>query len=124
MVKVVGFNHVSILVENADKSLEFYQELLGLKTIDRPNLGFAGYWLDLGSGQTIHIMELENPYKNITKPIHGGRDAHFALQVDCIKECIVVLDAQKIKYTASKSGRKALFLWDIDNNVIELFEKN
>ena len=124
MAKVIGFNHVSVLVKDANLALEFYQGLLGLKTIERPNLGFAGYWLDLGAGQTIHIMELANPYQKVKKPAHGGRDAHFALQVDSITEFITLLEQKNIRFSASKSGRKALFLWDIDNNVVELFEGN
>lgn len=122
MAKVLGFNHVSILVKNADLALTFYQDLLGLKAVERPDLGFFGYWLELGLGQTIHLMELENPYQNATKPKHGGRDVHFALQVDSVDGFLTVLKQKNIKFTVSKSGRKALFFWDIDNNVVELFE--
>ncbi len=123
MAKVLGFNHVSILVKDADLALTFYQELLGLKILERPDLNFAGYWLDLGAGQTIHLMQLDNPYQNVSKPKHGGRDVHFALEVDSIGRFINLLEDKNIKFTVSKSGRKALFFWDIDNNVVELFEK-
>ncbi len=122
MAKVLGFNHVSILVKNAQLALAFYQDLFGLKIIERPDLGFVGYWLDLGAGQTIHLMELDNPYQNAIKPTHGGRDVHFALEVDSIEEFIQILNAKNIKFSASKSGRKALFLWDLDENVVELFQ--
>lgn len=124
MAKVLGFNHVSILVKNAEISLQFYKRILGLTIVKRPDLEFAGYWLDIGAGQTIHLMELDNPYQKTIKPSHGGRDMHFALQVDSVAEYIEILKVAGIKYSISKSGRKAIFLWDIDNNVIELFEFN
>lgn len=124
MAKVVGFDHVSILVKDAQASLAFYQGLLGLSCLDRPNLGFEGYWLDLGHGQSLHIMQLPNPYEQAMRPDHGGRDQHFALRVDVVDEFAELLGEQGIHYTRSRSGRKALFLRDLDHNAIELFEAN
>lgn len=122
MAKVIGFDHVSILVANADHSLSFYQDLLGLDLLERPNLGFAGYWLNLGSQQSLHLMQLPNPCLSCTRPAHGGRDVHFALRVDSVEAFAALLDRKKITYTRSQSGRKALFVRDPDQNAFELFE--
>lgn len=122
MAKLLGFDHVSIIVKDAEKSLAFYQELLDVKLLDRPNLGFPGYWVDLLAGQSLHIMQLDNPNQDTQRPEHGGRDYHFALRVDSIEECIAMLDAKGLSYSKSKSGRKALFIKDLDNNAFELFE--
>lgn len=124
MSKVLGFDHVSIIVADAEASLKFYSELLGLSTIQRPNLGFPGYWLDLGQGQSIHLMQLENPNAQVLRPEHGGRDYHFALRVDSIASFKHTLDLNNVDYTASRSGRKALFIKDLDGNAFELFEVN
>ena len=43
--------------------------------------------------------------------------------IDNLNKLINVLDAQKIPYTLSKSGRKALFCRDPDGNAIEVIEK-
>ncbi|WP_024851169.1 VOC family protein [Hydrogenovibrio kuenenii] len=122
MSKCLGFDHVSILVKDADASLKFYQNLLGLDILERPNLGFPGYWLDLQQGQSIHLMELDNPNANVERPEHGGRDYHFALRVSAIEEFKRKLESMGIAYTASRSGRKALFVRDLDENAFELFE--
>lgn len=122
MAKVVGFDHVSILVKDAQASLAFYQGFLGLSCLERPSLGFDGYWLDLGVGQSLHIMQLPNPCEETVRPEHGGRDQHFALRVDSIDEFIAMLDEHNMSYTSSRSGRKAVFLRDLDHNAIELFE--
>lgn len=124
MAKVLGLDHVSIIVKDAEASLTFYQSLLGLSCLDRPNLGFPGYWLDLYGGQSLHIMQLDNPNQNTTRPAHGGRDYHFALRVDSIADYIKKLETSGATYTESKSGRKALFVKDLDNNAFELFEYN
>lgn len=122
MAKVIGFDHVSILVTNAEHSLNFYQDLLGLELLQRPNLGFVGYWLNLGTNQSLHLMQLPNPYADCTRPAHGGRDLHFALRVDSVDSFAALLDQKKISYTRSQSGRKALFVRDPDQNAFELFE--
>ena len=122
MAKVLGIDHVSILVKDADKSLFFYQDLLNLPLLDRPDLGFSGYWLDLNFGHSLHIMELANPCSGIERSEHGGRDAHLALRVDSIKGYLKRLEQKGIKFSASKSGRKAVFFRDLDDNSIELFE--
>lgn len=122
MAQVLGFDHVSILVKDADASLGFYQDLLGLKLLDRPPLNFPGYWLDLQSGQSLHLMALPNPNLDTVRPEHGSRDYHFALRVDSIESYAQILDQKEMRYTRSQSGRKALFIKDLDNNAFELFE--
>lgn len=122
MANVIGLDHVSIIVSDAEASLNFYQGLLGLSILNRPNLGFPGYWLDLYNGQSLHIMELPNPNESTERPEHGGRDFHFALRVDSVTDYEAFLQARNVVYTRSRSGRNALFIKDLDNNAFELFE--
>jgi catechol 2,3-dioxygenase-like lactoylglutathione lyase family enzyme len=122
MAKVLGLDHVSILVKDAEASMQFYQQLLNLTLLERPDFGFPGYWLDLYNGQSLHIMQLPNPNDSAARPKHGGRDFHFALRVDSIEAYIEILQSKGLSYTQSQSGRKALFVRDIDGNAFELFE--
>ncbi|WP_044414072.1 VOC family protein [Thiomicrospira microaerophila] len=120
MAQVFGLDHVSVIVADAEKARAFYQSVLGLEDITRPDLGFPGFWLALGGGQTLHLMQLPNPYQNITQPDHGGRDRHLALRVKFLDQAMQKLDQAGINYTCSQSGRQALFFKDLDNNVVEL----
>ena len=122
MASVLGFDHASIIVKDAQASCDFYQKLLGLETLNRPDLGFPGFWLDLMNGQSLHIMELPNPHAKSTRSGHGGRDFHFALRVESIQYYESFLQDNGVEYTRSKSGRKALFIKDLDNNAFELIE--
>lgn len=122
MANVIGLDHVSIIVKDADASLQFYQSLLGLQKQVRPELGFPGYWLDLHRGQSLHIMQLPNPCTANDRPEHGGRDVHFALRVDALLAFQSRLDSMGVNYTLSRSGRRALFARDPDHNAFELFE--
>lgn len=122
MSAILGLDHVTVLVADAERARDFYQTLLGLAELERPDLGFPGYWLALGAGQTLHLMQLENPYAQITRPAHGGRDIHFALRVNNLGYFIDKLKQNGIEYSLSKSGRQALFFRDLDSNVLELVE--
>ncbi|UQB41385.1 VOC family protein [Thiomicrospira microaerophila] len=123
MSGVLGLDHVSILVSDAHLACEFYQEALGLEKLERPDLGFPGYWLRLGGQhQSLHLMQLTNPCQGLSRPSHGGRDNHFALAVAQLEVFMVKLEAMQVAYTLSRSGRKALFFRDLDNNAVELFE--
>jgi glyoxylase I family protein len=116
-------DHVSLLVRDAKQSVKFYQFVLNRPLAERPDLGFDGYWLDLGEGATIHLMELDSPYFGIERPLHGGRDQHFALRVQSLAFYTKRLDQLGVPYRMSQSGRKALFFRDPDQNSIELVEK-
>jgi len=125
MFEISGLHHVSLIVKNTEQALMFYRDLLGLQLIDsRPDLGYPGAWLDLGAGQQIHLLELENPDPVAGRPEHGGRDRHTAFQVKSLKMLIKKLEENEISYTTSKSGRAALFCRDLDGNALEFIEKS
>ena len=53
-------HHVSLCVRDLDASLAFYCDVLGLATIDRPDFGIPGAWLDAGNAQLHLIVAPEN----------------------------------------------------------------
>ncbi len=116
-------HHASIMVSNTEKSLEFYSGVLGLKQIERPDLPFPGAWLEVGKHQQIHLLELPNPDADSKRPEHGGRDRHIAMIVPDLDEMKNKIETAAIPFTISKSGRRAMFCRDPDNNAVELIEK-
>jgi glyoxylase I family protein len=112
-------HHVSLLVADTPKSLEFYCGVLGLERDQRPDLGFPGAWLKVGL-QQLHLLELPNPDAARQQPAHGGRDRHVAFTVADLTVLRERLDKAAIPYTMSRSGREALFCRDPDGNAVEL----
>lgn len=122
LVSFLRFDHVSMVVANTERALQFYHDVMGLKVAtDRPDLAFSGAWLIVGEGQQIHLLEVPNP-DSLDRPEHGGRDRHAAFRVSDLDEICQRLKAANIMYTMSKSGRKALFCRDFDGNTLELIE--
>ncbi|ANJ67247.1 glyoxalase [Halothiobacillus diazotrophicus] len=117
---ILGVDHVSVVVSDAQASAAFYRQVLGLADADRPDLGFPGAWLRLSGTITLHLLELPNPDPATGRPEHGGRDRHVALRVADTAPFIARLDALSWPYTRSKSGRDAVFFRDPDGNALEL----
>lgn len=115
-------HHVSVIVSDTERSLQFYRDLLGLRVDPtRPDLGYPGAWLWIGELQ-IHLLELPNPDSVTDRPAHGGRDRHVALLIDDVDALTQRLDSAGIGYTRSRSGRRAVFFRDPDGNALELIE--
>ena len=122
MNRIVAIHHVSLLVADTLRALDFYHGLLGLDIdVSRPELDFPGAWLIVGAGQ-IHLLELPDTNRQAALPEHGGRDWHVAMNVVDLGAVQVALAAAGISYTLSRSGRRALFCRDPDDNAIELVE--
>ena len=124
MFEITRLHHVSLIVADTEQALRFYRDLLGLAVVaNRPELAYPGAWLDLGSGQQIHLLELDNPDPVNDRPPHGGRDRHTAFHVKSLNSLVKILDTHHINYTLSKSGRRALFCRDPDANALEFIEQ-
>lgn len=123
MSAITGIHHVSIIVSDTERALKFYQQVMGLKLDpSRPDLGYPGAWLCIGKHQ-LHLLELPNPDPVADRPAHGGRDRHLAVSVDSLDDLMAKLDQRDIKYTLSRSGRRALFCRDPDGNALECIEQ-
>lgn len=119
MSEIMGIHHASLLVADTARALAFYRDLLGLAVIaERPDLGFPGAWLRIGT-QQLHLLELPNPDPLTGRPDHGGRDRHLALFVQDFEALAGRLEQAGIPYSRSRSGRAALFCRDPDANALE-----
>jgi catechol 2,3-dioxygenase-like lactoylglutathione lyase family enzyme len=123
MSDITALLHAGLLVSDLARARVFYESVLGLTRYpDRPALPYTGEWYDLGGGQQLHLMQLPNPDAGSSRPEHGGRDRHIALAVTNMDALKSRLDAAGVSYTASKSGRAALFCRDPDMNTLEFVE--
>lgn len=123
MSDITALLHAGLLVSDLARAKAFYESVLGLALYpNRPELPYPGEWYDLGGGQQLHLMRLANPDADSIRPEHGGRDRHIALAVRSMAALKSRLDAAGVKYTASKSGRAALFCRDPDANTLEFVE--
>lgn len=114
-VNVHGVHHVSLNVDDVDRAVAFYTDVLGLpRRSDRPDFPFAGAWLDCGS-QQIHLIAAEVPAD------HGQ---HVALRVADLDATVAELRERGIRVSDPQpvAGVRQSFLRDPAGNRIELDE--
>ncbi|CAM3774430.1 VOC family protein [Marinicrinis lubricantis] len=121
-MKIARIHHVSLIVTDLERAVRFYEEVLGLQQMQRPDLGFPGVWFSIGAtGQQLHLLVHQGETGR-----SGGidtRDGHFALSIDDFDEAVRWLDSKGIAYEArreSKAGFPQIFILDPDHNIIEL----
>jgi lactoylglutathione lyase len=119
MPKIRALDHVGIHVDDVATSESFYRTVLGLEPIPRPDLGFPGAWLRIGTSQELHLIGQNS------RPDLPPRERHFAVAVDS-----AVLWAERLREHAVEfdgprprpDGALQIFLADPDGHVIELLE--
>lgn len=117
MVKVKGFSHSAVRITDADRSIAFYENVLGLKKLPRPNFPFKGAWYGVGPN-AIHLISSENRGQ---KPDPLG--AHIALDVEDFDETKKALKEMGIEFLEAPSNMGAgrqLWILDPDGNTVEL----
>jgi lactoylglutathione lyase len=122
-LSVIGLDHYAIAVSDVTESLHFYRDILGLKVIERPAFDFAGAWLDVGNGLSLHLIE-DKTLKSIK--FSGSRKLHFAFAVSDIYRFKAYLEDQGfyiIKDIKPRpDGVLQLFVHDPDGYFVEIVE--
>jgi glyoxylase I family protein len=110
--------HTTLLVSDLAQAEYFYGETLGLEKAER-NLNFPGLWYQV-DGYQIHIILHEGLPKTEPLSEKWGRNPHLAFRVTEIEVLADKIGKNGFQYQKSSSGRPALFVRDLDGNIIEL----
>ena len=73
MPEIHSLDHVGIHVADVPTSQSFYRDVLQLESLPRPELGFPGAWLRIGTAQELHLIG-----KN-SRPDIPPTERHFAV---------------------------------------------
>lgn len=113
---LTGLHHVSLNVHDAELTARFYEEVLGLSRVARPDFGVPGAWFQLGDGRQIHLIEVGSGHVAPT-------GQHFAVRVDDIEAAVEDLRGRGIDVSdplpIPGAGRQSFFE-DPAGNQIEL----
>jgi catechol 2,3-dioxygenase-like lactoylglutathione lyase family enzyme len=119
-MRVKQINHVSFTVRDLARSREFYECVLGLHTVERPNIGIAGVWYGAGEGQ-IHLIQIPPGAAAGAEP---GRLTplanHCAFEIDDYEKFVALLKQRGLPIVETNRELGQLFVQDPDGNVIEL----
>jgi glyoxylase I family protein len=119
---VSGYSHVAVSVTDLNAARDFYCDVLGFEELPRPDFGFPGLWLRVGTLQ-LHLGVVDEA------PSTGPGFPHFALYVPTeeFDATIEAVRAAGVKMLGEPSTRvdfgttvHAAFITDPSGNVIEL----
>ena len=116
-MRITQLNHIAIHVDDLARSCRFYDDVLQLQRVDRPNFGFAGAWYRLGVDQELHLIARKPAQHTVP------RERHWALMVDDIDAWAQHLRDHSIEFTGPAprpDNAFQMFLHDPDGHVIEL----
>lgn len=114
-----GIDHAGLHVRDLEASLGFYRDVLGLDFLPRPDLGFGGAWLRVGT-QELHLIEKDAAAANT----HRGQ--HVAFSIDDARAWCARLRAHGVACDGVRlrpDGARQVFVRDPDGHVLELVER-
>lgn len=116
-MRTEGVHHVSFAVRDLERSRAFYEGVLGLEIIERPELGIPGIWYRAGASE-VHLIEHADA--------EGGPERaspvanHCAFGVRDYEQTVAELEGRGIELVAAIAGSGQCWIVDPDGNVIEL----
>ncbi|HEY6394485.1 MAG TPA: VOC family protein [Candidatus Binataceae bacterium] len=116
MIKPKGFSHAAFRISDPERAKNFYEKVLNLKQLPRPDFGFGGAWYGVGNN-SIHLISSENRGR---KPDPLG--PHVAIEVEDFEETKRSLKEMGIDFLEAPGNVAGRQLWilDPDGNTIEL----
>ncbi len=114
MIRVGRLHHASVRVSDFETSRAFYEGLLNLAQLPRPDFGFAGAWYELGDCQ-LHLIESPPSDRRI-----DPRNPHFAVEVEDYDATKTELGRRGIEFL--EFGPQ-LWILDPDGNTVEIRRK-
>ena len=112
-----GVHHLSFTVTDLERSRAFYEGVMGLETIPRPDIGIGGIWYSAGNAE-IHLIEVPGDDKPQTKLT--PRANHSAFAIDDYQRVLEQLKRLGIETLETSPERGQMWIRDPDGNVLEL----
>ncbi|MSQ19359.1 MAG: hypothetical protein EXR39_07310 [Betaproteobacteria bacterium] len=123
--------HMLVLVDDLDKTRDWYRDVLGMEEGPHPDFGFPVYWMYLGGVDVVHIGQsarTASPEQRqylgcLAQASDAGTGAldHVAFRATGLVKMIDHLKAKNIKFTQRRANGQALYqLFFLDPNGLKI----
>ncbi|CAK9147136.1 unnamed protein product [Ilex paraguariensis] len=124
-LQLKSLNHISIVCRSVEKSLDFYQNVLGFFPIRRPgSFDFDGAWL-FSYGVGIHLLQSEDPANMPKISTINPKDNHISFQCESmatVENKLKEMEIESVRSRVEEGGIYVdqLFFHDPDGLMIEI----
>lgn len=117
---LASVHHVSFSVADLARARRFYEDVLGLEQIERPDLGFPGVWYRAGSSE-VHLIA-RPPGVDVGRPPHALSPLanHQAFGIEDYGRTLAWLHQQGVEVVETSPENGQMWVRDPDGNVLEL----
>lgn len=127
-IRVRQIDHVTLVVQELERSRRFYEDVLGMEAAQRPGFRFPGLWFRAGA-TLVHLIEAhaESGPAEFFVPEQCliSRTHHFAFEVDDAHAAVArltelgipLVDGPKLR----PDGPTQIYIQDPDRHLVELF---
>ena len=116
-------HHISFGVSDLERSKRFYEGILGLEPIARPDMGLGGAWYRAGDSE-VHLIDVpdgvdvgSNPEK--VTPLAN----HQAFGIEDYQQTLDLLKSKGVEVLETNPKLGQMWIGDPDGNVIELIAR-
>jgi len=112
-------HHTSFPIRNLEKSVAFYEGVLGLEEIPRPNFGFRGKWYKAGTCE-VHLIEVPEGASYAAPPTSlSPIDRHAAFRVRDYAATVAHLRAYGLDVLETSVEMGQMWVQDPDGHILE-----
>lgn len=115
---ISGMNHFTVLTDDVERTVAFYEAAMGLAAGARPDLGFPGAWLYAGGNAVLHVVG-----GKAKEQLTPGVIDHMAFTATGLSATLDRLDALSIRYAHRRqagAGTWQVFFFDPNGARVEL----
>src|SRR5437879_45743 len=121
--KAPELDHTTVHVRDIQKSVDFYEKVMGLEKIPDPFKDGRHIWFRTGAHQQLHVVG------GATEPSHHDIEVHMAFRVASLQDFMTRLDHLQVKYrnfqgdgkvSARPDGVSQIYFQDPDGYWIEV----
>jgi len=116
-------HHVSFSITDLGRALRFYEGVLGLEQIERPNFPFAGAWLRVGDAELHLIVPPAGMDVGGQPPALNPLARHAAFAIDDYRRVLAALKAAGLDVLETSPELGQMWVRDPDGNIIELIAR-